>query len=120
MPATHPSKTRKLSRPKHPDSCISQANGFSERPSAPVPIRHVGDLNIRPGCQLTKSRANDSSALGTGSTALCGLVFAMNDIVQSAEADATIPKEPRETRRQSQSVNICCTEPALPEKFDGQ
>lgn len=121
MPATHPSKTRKLS-PKHPDSCISQANGFSERPSAPVHIRHVGDLNIRPGCQLTMSRANDSSALGTGSTALCGLVFAMNDIVQSAEADAIRSRiaEPRETRRQSQSVNICCTEPALAEKFDGQ
>lgn len=43
----------------------------------------------------------------------------MNDIAQSAEADA-IRSQIAEPRRQSQSVNICCTEPALAENFDGQ
>jgi hypothetical protein len=50
------------------------------------------------------------------------MAFAMNDIAQSAEADAIRSRtvEPQEARRKSQSANICCTQPALAEKFDGQ
>jgi hypothetical protein len=43
----------------------------------------------------------------------------MDDIAQSAEADA-IRSQNAEPHRKSQSANICCTQPALAEKFDGQ
>jgi hypothetical protein len=101
------------------NNCISQANGLSEKPSTPVHIHQVDDLNIGQGCRLTMSRANDSSTSETGPTALCGLAFAMNDIAQSAETNA-IRFRTAEARRKSQSANICCTQPALVEKFDSQ
>jgi hypothetical protein len=55
-------------------------------------------------------QANDSSASGT------------NGIAQSAEADAIRSRiaELREARRESQTANICYTEPVLTERFDGQ
>jgi len=122
MPATGPSTTRKFNRPKHPDNCISQANGFSEKPSTLVHTHHVDDLNIRAGRQVTMSRASDGWASGTGSIALRGLALTMNDIAQSARADAIRCRiaEPQEARRESQNASICCTKPVLAEKLDSQ
>jgi hypothetical protein len=43
------------------------------------------------------------------------LAFVMDDIAQSAEADAIRSQnaEPREAHRKSQSANICCTQSTL-------
>jgi hypothetical protein len=60
------------------------------------------------------SRANDSSALGTGSTALCGLVFAMNDIVQSAESMPFDPELQNREKRAAKAKASTFVAPSLP------